>query len=233
MLNWRKRICSMLNKKIKTMAGFTFTELMVALTLNALLLAGLASVFLANLNHYNKSLNINRLNHQLQSALDIMTNDIRRAGYWTNAHTDIGAHTNSNPYMVTGTDIAINIANNCILFTYDHDGDGSLAGVSSAVDDERYGFRLVSQTLQARPPGAAFDCTAASTAWENMTDPHFVQITNLSFTLNTSTITTGPGTKGIRIRNVDISITGQLTSDTSITKTLTQQVRIRNDKFIP
>lgn len=234
MFNRCQWIYSMLNKKIKSaVLGFTLTELMIALTLNTLLLAALASVFLANLDHYRKMLNMARLNQQLESSLDMMSNEIRRAGYWKNAYTDIGTHANNNPFMSAGTDITVNAANNCILFTYDRDGSGTLPSINAAIDDERYGFRLINQTLQARPPGAAFNCSATSTAWENMTDPTFVQITNLTFTLTTSTITIGPGTKGISVRDIAISITGRLTSDTSITKTLTQRIRIRNDKFIP
>lgn len=223
----------MLVNKSRKSAGFTFTELLVALTINTLLLAALITIFLANLDHYHRAMNTTRLNQQLQSALDIMTSDIRRAGYWVNANNDIRLDQNTNPFMAVATDITTNVANNCILFSYDHDSNGTLSTISSASDDEHYGYRLNNQALQTRPPGATFSCTAPSSEWENMTDPNFVTITNLVFTLTTSTITTGPGTKGVRLRNVDISITGQLASDATVIKTLTQHVKVRNDKFIP
>ncbi len=223
----------MLGNRKNKLSGFTFTELMIALAINALLLAALLAIFLANLDHYRKTMNTSRLNQVMQSSLDLMASDIRRAGYWANAGSDVGLHQNNNPFVASGLDISINAGSDCILFAYDHDANGSLASISSASDDERYGFRLINQTLQARPPGATFNCTAASSNWENMTDINFVQITNLVFTLTNYTLTTGPGTKGISIRNVDISITGRLTNDATITKTLTQHVRIRNDKFIP
>lgn len=222
----------LINKQSKQ-AGFTFTELMIALTINALLFGALITIFLANLQHHKRSINTDRLNQQLQSALDIMSDDIRRAGYWANANTDVGLHQNNNPFMAAGIDLTINPAGNCILFAYDHDNNGSLPAVSSSVDDERYGFRLSNGALQTRPPGAAFICTAVNTAWENATDPSFIEITNLSFVQSTKNITTGPGTKGISMRSIDISITGRLTSDNTVTRTLTQHVRIRNDKFIP
>lgn len=218
----------------KRIAGFTLIELMIALALNALLFSGLLAIFIANLNHYHKTLDYDRFNQQLQTAMSLMANEIRRAGYYANAYSDIGLDQNNNPFVVTGTtDISINAANNCILFSYDQNKDGTLPTISTAYDDERYGFRLSGQTLQARPPGSNFSCTATTSSWENMTDPAFIQITALSFTLNSNTVTTGPGTKGLQMRSVDISITGTLTNDTSVTKTLTQHVRIRNDKFIP
>ena len=66
-----------------------------------------------------------------------------------------------------------------------------------------------------------------------MTNSNVINITALTFTLNTTTLTTGPGTRGVAIRSVDITLTGRLVNDATVTKTLTQHIRIRNDKFIP
>lgn len=212
-------------------SGFTFIELLTALAINLLLFGGLITIFLSNINHYRVSINTNRLNQQMQTAMLVMSNEIRRAGYWSNAQNDIGTGVNNNPFVASGTDISINVSNDCILFAYDSNDDGSLPAISSSIDDERYGFRLNGQTLQARPYGAPFSCTAATNTWENVTDSNIIQITALTFTLNQSTIATGPGSKSLIIRSVDISMTGRLTSDNSITKTITQHVRLMNDKF--
>ena len=212
-------------------SGFTFIELLTALAINLLLFGGLITIFLSNINHYRASINANRLNQQMQTAMLVMSNEIRRAGYWSNAQNDIGTGVNNNPFVASGTDISINASNNCILFAYDTNDDGSLPAISSSIDDERYGFRLNSQTLQTRLFGAPFTCTAATNTWENVTDSNIIQITALTFTLNQSTIATGPGSKSLIIRSVDISMTGRLTSDNSITKTITQHVRLMNDRF--
>jgi type IV pilus assembly protein PilW len=216
---------------IRKPSGFTFTEMLVALAINAVVFIVLIYVFAANIGYYKKSINTNRLNQQLQAAMAIMANDIRRAGYWGNAGGDVGNDQNNNPFMTPTTDISVNGSNNCILFTYDHNSDGALAAISSAVDDEHYGFQLSGQAIQARPPGATFAC--GSSNWENLTDPTVVLITNLTFTLTPTTVTTGPGSRGIVSRSVDISVTGQLTSDSTVTRTLNQHIRIRNDKFLP
>jgi prepilin peptidase dependent protein B len=208
--------------------------MLVALAINMLILSALVAVFIGNLNHYTKSININRLNQQLDTALNLMANDIRRAGYWANANSDSGLSANNNPFMVTGTtDISTNGSNNCILFAYDHDSNSVLPAVSNTYDDERYGFRLMAGAVQTRPPGASFNCTAAAANWENITDPNFVTISNLAFIITTRTVTNGPGTKGVTFRSVDITITGQLVNDATVTRTLTQHVRLRNDKYIP
>jgi hypothetical protein len=60
-----------------------------------------------------------------------------------------------------------------------------------------------------------------------------VTITALTFTLTTQNTTTGLGTSALNMRSVDITLTGRLTSVPTITKTLTEHVRIRNDQFVP
>lgn len=211
--------------------GFSLVELMVALVISAFLLTALVAVFVANVKQYDNVININRLNQQLETVLTLMTDDIRRAGYWSNASSLVGTNTNTNPFMAVGTDISVNGANNCILFTYDHNGTGTLPSISSASDDDRYGYQLSGGAIQVRPPGASFACGA--TDWENATDTNIINITALTFTLNSSTVTTGPASQGITVRSVNISVTGQLVSDATVSKTLTQTVKIENDKFIP
>jgi prepilin peptidase dependent protein B len=216
---------------MKKILGFTLIELMIALAINAFLLAGLIDIFVYNLEHYRKVINTNQLNEQLQSAIYFMTNEIKRAGYSGTAANDVNSGQNNNVFMSATNDITVNAGNNCILFAYDRSSDGSIPTINAAVDDERYGFRLNNNAIQTRPPGATFACTATSSNWENMTDTNVISITNLQFTLNTTSLLAG--SSHLSIRTVDITLTGQLVSDSSVTKTITAHVRIRNDKYIP
>jgi septin family protein len=58
-----------------------------------------------------------------------------------------------------------------------------------------------------------------------------IKITALSFTLTTSVLTANG--HNLNIRTVNISLTGQLVSDSTVTKTITAHVRARNDKYVP
>lgn len=213
--------------------GFTLVEMLLAVGISIFIAGALIAIFVANLNHYHKVIEINRLNYRLQSVMQVMVNDIRRAGYWADARNDLGLDQNNNPFMAAGLDVAVNAAGDCITFSYDHNNDGLLPSISASTDDERYGFRLMNGAVQARPPGAALSCTAAAADWENMTNTNLVTVTALTFTLTNRTVTTGPTTQGIVYRSVDITLTGQLSGDATISKTLTQHVRIRNDRFSP
>lgn len=212
-------VCRMQLNKLK---GLTLVELLVALAINIFLLSALVLVFSNYLRNYNLQFRADTLNQQMEVAMQVMLNDIRRAGYNSAAITST-----SNPFTVTGsTDLTVS-GGNCITFTYDHRLTGTLPSISSASDDSRYGFRLSGGAIQSRPAGATFSCAAAASAWENLTDPNIITITALSFTINSIS---PPSASSVRIRTVTISMTGQLVSDATVTKTLTQTIRVRNDK---
>lgn len=213
-------------------SGFTLLELMIALAISVIVMAGVLALFINMINHSRGTIDAGRLDRELHSVLTAMGTDIRRAGYWGQAETS-----NSNPFMVTGsTDLSINGANDCILVTYDHDDDGVLPAISAGVDDERYGYRKTGDAIQFRPRGSTFDCTATAANWSDLTDPNVVTITAFNIVKNEDDIDldgAGPGTEKMTVRSITITITGQLTNDASVTKTYTQTVRVYNDKYTP
>jgi len=212
--------------------GTSLAELLVAIAVSLIVLIGMTTVTVTSLHRSRDNLMTIRLEEQLRAAIDIMTNDIQRAGYWKNASTDIGQNTNSNPFMASGADISIP-SSSCILFTYDHNNTGSLPTINTGTDDDRYGYRLSGGAIQTRPVTAAFDCAAGAGAWENLTDPNVVNISSLQFTTipaaGYQVVTVGSHT--VTIREIQIKITGSLVSDSSVSRTVTEKVRVRNDKY--
>lgn len=218
-----------LKKSPRKSLGFTLMELMLAVSVAMIIMAGTLAVFLAMIKQSRALLDVNRLDRDLNNAMSIMVTDIQRAGYWSLAST-----TKTNPFMLTGvTDIQI-VGGNCILFSYDSSGNGLLPGLGIGTDDERYGYRLSGGAIQFRPTGLlTYSCAAAANAWTNLTDPNVVTITALSFVLTNRAITIGSGPQTTNIRQVTITITGQLVSDSTISKTISRVVRVYNDKYSP
>lgn len=215
----------------KKQQGVTLVELLISMSISLVVIAGALGLFLAMIKNSRQALDAGRLDRELHSAMSLMIKDVRRAGFWGNAQTS-----NNNPFAVTGsTDLTI-VGGNCMLFTYDANADGILPTISSSYDDERYGYRLVGGALQFRPAGASYDCAAASNVWDNLTDPNATTITALSFTQNNNVIDidgSGPGTATNTMRDITITLTGQLANDSTISKTITRTVRIYNDKYTP
>lgn len=215
--------------------GSTVLEVLIGLSLGAFIIASSIGMMYGILRSNVDTLRVTRLEHELRTAINLMAGDIRRTGFWGNAISDIDTNANNNPFLTGGNELQVSA--NCILFSYDTNNDGSIPALDTDPEDERYGFRLVNNTVQSRPAShGTLDCSDGDDEWENITNNDLVNITNLTFTLNSQSMDidgAGAGTATIGVRRVDISITGALTSDAGVSRTLTESVRIRNDLYTP
>lgn len=217
----------------KQQQGLSLIELMVALLIGSILIISILAVVATTLKESTRNLQKQRLMFEIQSAVDDMVYDIRRAGYWSNAASIIGTNANPNPFMTTAN--ITTPTSNCILLSYDINDSGNLPSPNTSPDDERYGYRLSNGAIQARITSTSYDCSS-DTGWVNITDPNVIKITNLTFTISTPTTDidgTGSGTSTITERLVDITVTAELVNDTSVTTNLHQTVKVYNDLFTP
>lgn len=141
-----------------------------------------------------------------------------------------------NPFSEnTGNNVAVPSAS-CIVYSYDWDEDG-------VVDtDEHFGFRVNDGNLQMHTAGAIDSNCGESGTWTQV-NTNNVTITSLEFTTanyNCLNITTGadctavaPATGDILLteREVGITLSGRLASDSSVSRTLMESVRVRNDRL--
>lgn len=208
--------------KIKYQAGATLLELLISLTIGIFLVAGLVSFVIASLSS-NTSINkATKFNGDMRSTMTLLANDVRRAAGWGDAIAGLGTST-ANPFGSVTTPTT-----SCILYSYDTNGNGVLDTGSG--NDERFGFLLNAGVIKSRGGQADYNC-AVSDNWVPVTDDRSIRINELTFSL--STINTPiAGGRTLAIREVTITLAGQMASDPSIRQTLTQTVRIQNDGFI-
>ncbi len=219
----------MRQKSSRKEKGYTLIELLIGLGVGVFLLASSLYVYTVLMSSFYSLMSANRLEHQLRTAMNTMVQNIRRAGYSASALTSVGTGTNTNPFMASGTDLSVP-ASTCILFSYDTNITGTLSALSTAGSDERFGFRLSNNTLQARAStDAQFNCNSGT--WVDITAPNLIQVTALTFILTPTVIALNPAGDTLTIRTVIITMSGSLVSDPSVTQTMTQTVRVRNDKF--
>jgi prepilin peptidase dependent protein B len=218
---------------LKAQQGLSLIELMVALLVGSILIVGVLAVTATTLKESARNLQKQRLQYELQSAMNNMIADIRRAGYWANASSQMGTNTNSNPFMTTAN--LATPSSNCILLSYDINSNSSLPTVNSGSDDERYGYRLSNNAIQARITNGTYNCTA-NAGWVNITDPLAITVTQLNFVISAPTTDidgSGTDTSTLTERQVDITLTAQLINDATVSTTLNQTVRVYNDLFTP
>lgn len=71
----------MLNKSRYSQCGMTIIELMVGLTVGLIVVGMVVSVYITSLGTSSDTLKSSRLNQEMSAIINIMANDIRRAGY--------------------------------------------------------------------------------------------------------------------------------------------------------
>jgi prepilin peptidase dependent protein B len=226
--------------------GISLIEIMISLSIGLIIVAAAIAIYITSVKGSADIARSARLNHDMDSALALMVNDIRRAGYW--GGTNVDADSRDNPFTVSGTtDLQIPSAS-CILYTYDKD-----EGVVGEVDaDEYYGFRLNDGNIQMRSSNIA--CDAGGWNSLNISEgSEQVEITNLAFTesfkclrkrldeadASYDTPCAEAATAGnlatddrvIETREISITMTGRAKKDTTVTKTLSGRVKIRNDRI--
>jgi prepilin peptidase dependent protein B len=190
--------------------GFTLVEVMVGLAVGLLILLVVTTVYLNTLHLSGALLKSSRLNQEMGAILNIMANDIRRAGYWgtaianfntpqNNPFTKVDSVTpaNTTALRVYATDdngssygdkteaaALVNRVGSCIVYTYDVDHDGAVD------DDEKFGFRWhrtagAELDMRMSTSGSANNCLG--TGWNAVTEVGTIEITDLTFSLAGST----------------------------------------------
>ncbi|MGH8462450.1 MAG: prepilin-type N-terminal cleavage/methylation domain-containing protein [Stenotrophobium sp.] len=199
--------------------GFGLIELMIALALGLTLIAGILSVFLSTLQSNTDLANNQQLDNEMQATMDLMIRDLRRAG-GNGSPSPLPNFTNPFGLGSLGA-YSGEAANSCVLFSYDLNNNGVLDTASSS--DERFGYRLKQGVVQMRTGGLS--CTQDS--WINITTPAVVKVTQLQFTI--VPMTDG----GMVVNRISVLMTGQLTRNAGVTRSLTSNVRVRNDVWTP
>ncbi len=173
----------MLNRTIPNRTGgFTLTELLVAMTLGAVLLTGLLAFFAGLLDMQSRLLRQQRLHQALAGLMTLMVHDIRRAGF--RAHAGRTGDTPSgdtlafppaadNPFLA-----ALHHDGPCLLYAYDLDENGRLAR------DEQRGFRLQDGILMTRRSGRSRERDCARGRWWRLSDPAALRVTRLEFRIH-------------------------------------------------
>ena len=181
-----------------TQCGFTLIEFLVALVAGLVITGGVTTVYIAIATTSITTLGQMKLEEQVNTLMIMMTNDIRRAGYWGVQTPADFAEPVRNPFnQIDESALEVHVANvpvapnnavggACIVYSYDLNDDGALD------DGDIAGFRLINSVVQMRIAGdtAANDrhdsCQDADDNWVNVSDPDIVSIDALNFSLGDS-----------------------------------------------
>ncbi len=221
------------------MRGFSLVELMVGIAVGMFVVAAAALMATSQLTDNRRLLLETQLQQDLRASADIIARELRRSGYWATARAGVpppgGGTILANPYATLSPDTA----NSKVSYNYRR-GSGA----------ESFGFRLNNGTLQSCQ--SDYDATGCSGGWQDLTDRAAIRIPDNGFSI--ATVRSGgrgqtangndivipcpqlctDGTTAcwprVSVRELVITITGQSTSDATVTRTLELSVRLRNDR---
>lgn len=194
--------------------GFTFVEVLICLLLGSLLLSMVIGLYVTNVSHSTKTLQMSRLRTDLQALVGVIENDIRRAGY------------GGDQFMVgLAQDKVIDSSNTnnqkCIVYSYNY--NHATTPTTSHLMGFRYSTNSKSIQFGRKVNRQAINCLTEG-YWVNLTDPDFLKITALSFI---ETSNTNPVSQ-ITLRSIKINITGELVENSEYSYQIATQVQVRN-----
>ncbi len=205
--------------------GLSLVELMVGVAIGLFVVAGAATVVATQLGDSRRLVVEAQIQQDLRATADIMTRELRRAGQWTNAASAVwspGQPVNANP------NDAVNVVGNSEI-------DISWSGATAL------GFRWT-----AGPPGV-LQLKDGAGNWQDLTDKTTLDITNFDAQLVTTTtepplacpafcpVPTYPNSTAcwptVRVRELQLQITGRSVADPNVVRSIVSNVRLRNDQI--
>ena len=204
--------------------GLSLIELMVGVTVALFIAAAGGSMLVGQLREHRALALEARLTQDLRTAADLITRDLRRAGYWGNA----GAVAGANPYATVTPETATADA---VSLRYSMD-----AAENNVVDgNEQFGFRLRAGVIELQ---------LGAGNWQALTDAGTLTVTALSvtpsvqdvslasFCPNACTSSSAACPPHQQVRSFTVVISATLVSDARVTRSVRSDVGVRADAIV-
>lgn len=218
---------------MKRPAGFTLIEMLIAIAIGLVTVLAMAQLMSNTLGTSTRTVKMTSLTQQLRSSLQLMSRDVRRASYSSDAilcYANIDCYSDGS--LSLPGDIQFNADANCFTFQHDRNHDGS------ATNDGAGAFRLIQSNgvgvLEMWTGNAAVDCASDSNDWLAITDPDIVNV--YLFEVNddasySEVIDVDGGGSDIlqKVRKVRMRLGGRLVFDPQILRIIEETIRVRND----
>ena len=230
--------------------GLSIVELMVGITISLFILAGASLVLTTQLDSNRRLLLEAQVQQDLRTTADMISRDMRRAGYWGKAFCNVQPASQDaacqgvrNPYngmapaVAAGAQVVGTLeyrrstdSENGRNINFEDDGVDSEAGRPR----EHVGFRF-------NQGAGTIEYMVGNNNWQALTDPAVLQITQFSMTINSQALPVpcnavgcqaqGPACNGpmsVHSREVTFTIVGRAVHDASVERSLRENVRLRN-----
>ena len=226
--------------------GLSIVELMIGIAIGLFIVAGATLMLTTQLGDNRRLLLEAQIQQDMRAAADMISRDIRRAGYWAQSYRQVwpvaGALTNPYNRIEPG---GVSLATDAL--EYDR-STGEEGGRSSGTDDnlvdaeanrprERVGFRLSTRPNEPK----TIDYQVGAGNWQALTDKEVLDVTlfRLDITVRNVPVPCGAGLQCpvlgpggcllvLTYRDVTINITARAVHEFAVQRALRDNVRLRN-----
>lgn len=230
--------------------GLSIVELMVGITISLFILAGASLVLMTQLDSNRRLLLEAQVQQDLRTTADLISRDVRRAGYWGGAFCNVQpasqdpvACASPNPYngmtptLADGIQVATTLQ---YRRSTDFENTRSINFEDNGVDlvdnrpREHVGFRF-------NQGAGTIEFMVGNDNWQSLTDPAVLQVTQFSMAIHSRALPVpcagvdcqakGPicgGPMTVHSRELTFTIVAHAVHDQQVERSLRENVRLRN-----
>lgn len=214
-------------------AGFSLVELMIAIVVGMIVIGAVLAFTISTIRAYSQNIGSTRLTQDLRTSMNVAVRELRRAGFDSGSVSRVMTDTNPSNFN------SVTIDGNCVKYEYDR-GEGGMGGTPAATEVRGIRWNTTTGALQMNASSAVIDCTDASDAWVDVSDPAVVEVTKFKPTIYRTRFctdlgsTTNPVTSVTTyqiatgsVRNLGLCLRGRLRADSTVERQVGNLVRIR------
>ena len=196
-------------------AGISLLETLIAMALGLLVLAGVLQLTNQLVAGNTAMIQVTRLEQDTRTVIDIIVQDLRRAGHFPEAGSELGdmhrfLQNQPTAPLIDGEAMRTGKAGASIAYAY-RETDGKLI-------QARFAHDAKAGTVQMH--------TGSASAPETITDPAFMVVAALSF--QPTFAVANAGSMSVEQTTVEVRIVTRLKSDPTVERQLVDQVVLRN-----
>ena len=236
--------------RLNASRGVSIVELMVGITISLFILAGASLVLTTQLDGNRRLLLEAQVQQDLRTAADMISRDVRRAGYWGKAYChvwpaslDLAECPGPNPYIRMAPEVAAGAqVIDSLEYRRSTDAEG---GADINRDDDTVDFEdnrpREHVGFQFNEAAGTIEYMVGNGNWQTLTDPAVMQVTQFTMTVTSQALPVpcaaigcqapGPacgGPMSVHSREITFTIVARAVHDASVERSLRENVRLRN-----
>lgn len=220
----------LIHSSVRAQQGLTLLEMLIALAISLVVSLSMIGLMANTMGAGSETLRMTRLTHEMRTAMQLMTRDLRRANYHIDANLCYG-NIACNPDS-SKIKAIVPLTANCFQFYYDREGDDDL-DIGKFQRYARSGVNVMQMTASDTATNA---CGADWGTALDITDPDIINVTAFTISNADSYTETISESDTQQVSKIRLTMTAALRNQAQgfpVTRTIEDLVFVRNKSLCP